>query len=289
MKYTAASIAAASALILAASPAAATDVSVTPRAWLLFDSLSGGDFVADGTNASFSFNSPPFQVLMKGASVALRSDGFAPNTTFTVTGLFGSDTKTLTTRGSTVNPVAPNFQQIIFTLQNAGQRLKRQDYELSAQTRINDLVSWVAGVRYERARVRFSPTVTSTSSNPFTGQVQTVTTVVPPFDGGYDLYSARIGAAIAVPLSEAGNDLIYGNAMAFIGRREEKNPLSSPVFDNATLLGPDVSLGYVHRFSPNISFDIRYRALFFFSIGGGGRFSDPKSTHGPNAGLTIRF
>ena len=284
-----ASLALALGLVLPVSAAQADDFSIAPRTWLLFDSLSGGDFKTDSGSETFSFNSPPFQVLMAGASLTYRSDSFLPNTTFTATGLFGSDKKTLTTRGSSVQTLAPGKQQIIVTLQTAPQRLRRRDFELTAQTRMNDLLSFLVGVRYERARVRFHPHLDFTTNNPFTGEVVNTSQDVTPFTGGYDFYSARGGLALAAPMSDDGSNLVYGNLLGFIGVRREKNDQASPVFDNATLAGPDLSIGYAHRFGDHLTLDVRYRALFFFSVSGGGRFSEPKSTHGPNAALTFRF
>ena len=39
----------------------------------------------------------------------------------------------------------------------------------------------------------------------------------------------------------------------------------------------------------NIAVDLRYRAQFFFSIGGAGRFGEPKNSHGPSVALAYTF
>lgn len=289
------------ALLFAPSAAHADDITISPRAWLIVDALSGGDLSGTGASAgeTSSFNSKPFVVPMLGASIAYRSDSFLPKTTFTLTGLFGSDNSLLTRRGSSVIPVTSNGRtrdQINSSVERTPEHLKRRDFELTAQTRINDLLSWMVGVRYERARVRFTPTVTSTSSNPFATDftppqpsVTTTVTTSPSFNGGYDLYSARAGMSLIAPLNENRTDMLYANGMAFMGHRSNKDHQAAPQYDNATFIGPDLTVGYAHRFGGNVTIDVRYRALFFFSISGAGKFSEPKNTHGPSVAVAYTF
>lgn len=109
------------------------------------------------------------------------------------------------------------------------------------------------------------------------------------FSGGYDLFSLRGGVALAAPLNEDRRTLLYANAMGFVGRRENKDRIAAPQYDDASFIGPDLAVGLSHRFAPNIALDIRYRAQFFFSIGGSGKFAEPKTTHGPSLGLSYGF
>lgn len=283
--------AAAFALLAMPSVALADDVTLAARSWYLFDSLSSGDQIGtNGAGDTASFTSETFTVLMKGGSISYRSDDFLPATTFTATGLFGSDTKELTTRGgSVINFPGQTFQQLMFSEQRTPQNLRRRDFEVTAQTRINDLLSWTLGARYERARVRFVSQVTNYASNPFTNKVDVTSVVSTPFSGGYDLFSLRGGVALAAPLNEDRRTLLYANAMGFVGRRENKDRVAAPQYDNASFIGPDVAVGMSHRFAPNIALDIRYRAQFFFSISGSGKFAEPKTTHGPSVGLSYGF
>ena len=56
-----------------------------------------------------------------------------------------------------------------------------------------------------------------------------------------------------------------------------------------TAIGPDISVGYVHRFTDTIGLDVRYRAIVYFPVGGSRDFDDPRVNHGINAGLTFNF
>ncbi len=283
-------MAAAAASFGCADVARADDFSITPRLWYLMDNLASGTLKGtNGANATFSFNSPPFTVPMAGASITYHSDDFLKNTSFTLTGLYGSDRKVLVTRGSNVITLPSGRQQLIFSEQNTPQHLKRVDLELTAQTRINDLLSWTVGLRYERARTDFIAIVTNTASNPFTGKVESRTTTSSQFDGGYDLFSARAGIAFVAPLNDSRKDLVYGNAMAFVGQRNNIDPKAAPQYGNATFIGPDITVGYSHRLSKKLSFDLRYRTQFFFPVAGLGDFGDPKVTHGPSVGITASF
>jgi hypothetical protein len=290
-------------ILLVPSVAHADDITISPRLWLVVDALSadsdqGGTGQSTGQVASFT--SKPFIVPMIGGSIAYRSDSFLPKTTFTVTALFGSDNSLLTTRGSEIQqvtgtvlvngqPTTETRQSLVSNEQRTPERLRRRDFELTAQTRMNDLLSWMVGVRYERARVRFTPTVTTISTNPFNGVVTVDTRTFSSFMGGYDLYSARAGMAFVAPLNENRTDLLYANGMAFIGRRINKDHQAAAQYDDATFIGPDLTVGYAHRFGGNVSLDLRYRAQFFFSIGGAGRFGEPKNSHGPSVAVAYTF
>lgn len=282
--------------IMAVAPVAAKadDITISPRAWLLFDNLSTGEEVGtNGAGLTASVTSPPFVVFMKGASIGYRSDSFLPNTSFTATAMFGSDKKTLTVRGGGIfNVAGPNntlAQQLFLSVEQTPQRLRRSDFELTAQTRINDLLSWTLGLRYERARVEFTPVVTNSSSNAFTNLVDVQRVTFSPFKGGYDLYSVRGGVAMAAPLNEARNDLLYANAMAFAGQRINLDSIAASRYNDATFIGPDITVGYSHRFSPNLAFDARYRGQFFYTVAGHGQLGSPKTTHGPSIGLSYTF
>jgi hypothetical protein len=282
-------------LLTISSVARADDFTIQPRAWLVVDALSadsdqGGTGQSTGLVASFT--SKPFIVPMIGASIAYRSDSFLPNTVFTLTGLFGSDDSLLTTRGSEIQSVTQagvTRQSLVSNEQRTPEHLRRRDFELTAQTRMNDLLSWMIGLRYERARVDFTPTVTTTSTNPFNGVVTVAARTFSTFTGGYDLYSARAGVAFVAPLNEKRTDSLYANGLAFIGYRHNIDHQAATQYDNATFIGPDLTVGYTHRFAPNIALDLRYRAQFFFPIGGAGHFSQPKNSHGPSIGVAYTF
>jgi len=283
-------------ILLVPSVAHADDITISPRLWIVVDALSA-DSDRGGTGQSTgdigSFSSKPFIVPMVGGSIAYRSDSFLPKTTFTLTALFGSDDSRLTLRGSSIVPVTVGGvtrDQLQSSLERTEEHLRGRDFEFTAQTRINDLWSWMAGLRYEGARVRFTPTITSTSTDPFNnGAVSTTVTTFPSFKGGYDLFSARAGVAFVAPLNERRTDSLYANGLAFIGRRSNKDHTAAPQYDNATFIGPDLTVGYQHRFGDNFALDLRYRAQFFFSIGGAGRFGEPKNSHGPSVALAYTF
>ena len=95
--------------------------------------------------------------------------------------------------------------------------------------------------------------------------------------------------SLIAPLNENRTDMLYANGMAFMGHRSNKDHQAAPQYDNATFIGPDLTVGYAHRFGGNVTIDVRYRALFFFSISGAGKFSEPKNTHGPSVAVAYTF
>lgn len=266
-------------------PASAdTDISIAPRFWYFVDDFStGGDIRFDPQSGTeFLSVSEPFNIPMYGASISIRTD-FLPKTTFTLTGLTGKDEISRVTLGSNVTPT--RISAITHTVEIENRRI---DVELTAQTSINDVFSWAAGFRWERASLDFdlsqtrevldttvSPTVTTFSNERFV------------FEDGYDLYSVRGGLAGAVPITSNRRHLLYSNALAFVGYRIAD--IETDRFDDSVHAGPDISVGYIWSINERLTLDLRYRGLFFFPVTGKGEVDDPKATHGASIALSIRF
>ncbi|MFL5295683.1 MAG: hypothetical protein ACJ798_04805 [Phenylobacterium sp.] len=260
------------------------------RGWYFYDEISGGQFTSANGAQDFTLSSPPFKIPMGGLAYTHRGVFGVPDASFTLSGMYGTASATLQTRGANVVTFPNGTQQVIVSLQHASQDLKRTDIEAVYQRPINDLISWAVGARYERARITFVSTVQNISSNPVTGAiVQPPPTTTAPFTGGYDLTSVRGGLTMSVPIGEGGQHSLYGSAFGFVGYRSDDNPAASPLFKNATLAGPDISIGYVFRATDHVTIDARYRGIFFYEVSGGTGSNVPKVTHGLNVGLNVSF
>jgi hypothetical protein len=108
-----------------------------------------------------------------------------------------------------------------------------------------------------------------------------------PFVDKYSIVSGRLGLTGAIPISSDARHRLTATAMGFVGHRSSNS--QSNRFDNAWVGGPDVSVGYAYDFSERVTFDVRYRAIYFFALSGRDNLKDPKTTHGPSMSLAYRF
>ena len=191
-------------------------------------------------------------------------------------------------------------------------KTKRLDVELSVQHRLNERFALLGGLRYEHLRSKGEFDFTSSSSNNALNLFELL------FDDGDvslgvndaegtmrvkvndNIYSARIGGAAFAPINQ--RNLVYVNGLVHVTHQtgttgtsrltvpdvdlDETNSLKIKA---ETTLGPDIAVGYVHRFTDTVGLDVRYRAIVYFPVSGNRDFDDPRVNHGLNAGLTFNF
>jgi len=274
------------------------DVTVSPRTWLFFDDVAIPGGAGEGPSGNpFVSSQDPFFITMYGGSLSVRSTEFLPDTTFTITGLYGEDDENRVNLGGAINDTSGGGTEVVFTENRNKQDLERFDFEFTAQTRFNDYASWMVGGRWERVRVDFDSRNQSgagqsvnpvTPGNPQPGFVR-VGQGKSDGESGYDIFSGRIGLAGSVPLTKSRKHLLYSNVLFFLGRQIQKNKGVTQIYESRWLGGPDLAVGYIFALTPSISFDLRYRALFFYPFSGSSDFDSPEVTHGLNIGLNFQI
>lgn len=199
-------------------------------------------------------------------------------------------------------------------------RLDRLDLELTVQHRLNETFSFVGGLRAERVRSDLDFTSTSFASPNFYNLVAfnvsllylrnnlpvppnllPTFTLNPPAITGTQtattwIYSGRFGAAAYAPVGE--KHLFYVNGLLHVSHAPQINitqVLSNgftsriPSFSAETSVGPDISVGYMYRFSDRFGVDLRYRAAVYFPVKGDFDFEDARVNHGASLGFTTWF
>jgi hypothetical protein len=196
--------------------------------------------------------------------------------------------------------------------------VKRLDLEVTLQHRLNETFSLIGGIRAERTSSDERASTTElTSANfgnfyvynlnqyaisqgfpaPFppivSFEIPPVTATV-KFSGV--TYSARIGAAAYAPVGEKHlfyvNGLLHASWQARVdgtihyGNGTSFRTLALPA---ETSLGPDISVGYMYRFSDRFGVDVRYRAQVYFPVSGPFSFDDARVNHGVGVGFTRWF
>jgi hypothetical protein len=112
--------------------------------------------------------------------------------------------------------------------------------------------------------------------------------------------SARVGGAAFANMDQ--RNMVYLNGLLHVTHQWANDAVSRLIVPDVdldetneidikseTAIGPDISVGYVHRFTDTIGLDVRYRAIVYFPVGGNRDFDDPRVNHGINAGLTFNF
>lgn len=189
---------------------------------------------------------------------------------------------------------------------------KRLDLELSLQHRLNERFALLGGLRYERIKssgtFQFDSVASNNASNLFSllfgdGEVViglnessgTMTSKVTDH-----IFSIRAGGAAFANMD--ARNLVYLNGLLHYTHQSADNAVSRLVvpdldFDETNdidiksegAIGPDIAVGYVHKFTDTIGLDVRYRAIVYFPVSGNRDFDDPRVNHGINAGLTFNF
>lgn len=236
-------------------------------------------------------------------------------TQVTVSALYGhanSEFKTLQTFQQAITVEGFTAEDIITQYMVGDVKSKRLDLEVTLQHRVNERFAMLGGLRYERIHSKGSFDFSSVSSNNASNLFEllfgegdvviglnesegTMTSEVTDH-----IVSARAGAAGFVNLN--ARNLLYLNGLVHVTHQfadDSKGRLVVEDLDfdenydiditSETAIGPDIAVGYVHKFSDKVGLDVRYRAIVYFPIGGNRSFDDPRVNHGVNAGLTFNF
>ena len=269
-------------------------------------------FTTDKVNSA-SINNQVVYPLFGGAFGYSFGQDNRTNVTFSA--LYGKSTskfKTLQTYRQTITAEGFSAEDIATQTMEGDAKTSRLDLELTLQHRLNERFALLGGLRYEHLRSKGNFDFESTSSNNAVNLFNLL------FDEGDielglnnaegsmsvkstdNLYSVRFGGAAFAPIGK--RNMVYVNGLVHITHQASttgKSRFVVPDLDiddtnslkigSETTIGPDIAVGYQHRFSDRVGFDIRYRGIFYFPVSGTKDFTDPRVNHGLNAGLTFAF
>lgn len=232
----------------------------------------------------------------------------------TLTGMYGEGDSQLTSVGAftqTFSIFGETATDVLTTSSVGTQEFERIDIELTAQKRINERFAVLGGVRYENVDSTGVINSQIVSSVNFLNLINSFGFVPPDFQVVRDntrtdvsiqseVFSARGGVAGFIPFGE-GNT-VFLNGMLHLSHQPSADTVATSVDlatgtelstitpeGSETTLGPDVSVGIQLSMAENVFFDIRYRGAFYFPVGGGRSFEDPRVNHGVNAGVSFVF
>lgn len=234
-------------------------------------------------------------------------------TQVTLSALYGksdSQFRTLQNTNQTVTALGFAASDILAMKMEGPVKTKRLDLELTFQHRLNERFALLGGLRYENLRSKGSFDVDFTSSNNGTNLFQLLfgegdielglnesqgRSTVKTND---NIYSARFGGAAFAPIGS--RNMVYVNGLIHVTHTADADGKTRFVvpeldFDTSddikikgeTTMGPDIAVGYQHRFTDSIGLDVRYRGIFYFPVSGSKSFDDPRVNHGLNVGLTF--
>ena len=234
-------------------------------------------------------------------------------TNITFSALYGKSKtrfKTLQTYRQTITAEGFSAEDVATQTLDGDGKISRLDLELSLQHRLNERFALLGGLRYEHFRSNGNFVFESTSSNNASNLFQLlfgegdVTLGLNNSQGTMsvknndNLYSARFGGAAFAPIGK--RNMVYVNGLIHISHQAKttgKSRFIVPDLDidetntikigSETSIGPDIAVGYQHRFSDRVGFDVRYRGIFYFPVSGTRDFDDPRVNHGLNIGLTF--
>ncbi len=191
-------------------------------------------------------------------------------------------------------------------------KAKRLDLELTAQHRLNERFALIGGLRYERVDAKtkgnYSWTSSSNALNIFSVLFgdSSLRIDLQDADGTFsttakgDIFSARFGGAAFANINQ--RNMVYLNGLVHVTHEpgskskfhlvipdDDIDQVSTIKVKGETAIGPDIAVGYIHKFTDTIGLDLRYRAIVYFPVGGSRDFDDPRVNHGINAGLTFNF
>jgi hypothetical protein len=249
-----------------------------------------------------------------GAAFTLDLDN-SKRTQLSVSALYGKSTSnlaTLQTFQQDITVEGLTSQDVITQHISGKSKAKRLDLELTLQHRLNERFALLGGLRYERIKSSGTFDFQNTSSN--NGQnlfsllfgTGEVVIGINQSNGTMhnrvtdDVFSARAGGAAFVNFGQ--RNMVYLNGLVHVTHQSAHGAKSRLVvpdleFDETnsiditseTAIGPDISVGYAHRFTDTVGLDVRYRAIVYFPVSGNRDFDDPRVNHGINAGLTFNF
>jgi len=236
-------------------------------------------------------------------------------TQLTVSALYGeanSTFKTLQTFEQDISAEGFTANDVITQHLEGKNKSKRLDIELTLQHRLNERFALLGGLRYERIKSKGEFAYNNVSSN----NAQNLFSLL--FGDGDvviglnesngtmaakvtdQVFSVRAGGAAFANMDQ--RNLVYLNGLVHFTHQWASDATSRFVVPDLDLdetndidiksesaIGPDIAVGYVHRFTDTIGLDVRYRAIVYFPISGNRDFDDPRVNHGINAGLTFNF
>lgn len=239
----------------------------------------------------------------------------AKRTQLTFSALYGqanSNFKMLQTFEQDIDVLGFTARDMITQHIEAKVKSKRLDLELSVQHRLNERFALLGGLRYERIHSSGSGDYRYQSSNNavniFSVLFGDSTVIFDLYDAEGTMktevtdhiYSARFGGAAFANINQ--RNMVYLNGLVhathvpsskgksrLIVPDEDIDQSSTIKIEGETAIGPDISVGYVHKFTDTIGLDVRYRAIVYFPVAGPREFDDPRVNHGVNAGLTFSF
>ena len=239
----------------------------------------------------------------------------AKQTQITFSALYGkssTDLATLQTFEQDITAEGFTAQDVITQHVSGKSKAKRLDLELTLQHRLNERFALIGGLRYERIKSKGTFDFHNVSSNNASNLFELlfgegdIVIGLNESNGTMEnsvtdnVFSARVGAAAFANLDQ--RNMVYLNGLLHYTHQSADNVKSRLVvpdldFDESqhidikseSAIGPDISVGYVHRFTDTIGLDVRYRAIVYFPISGSRSFDDPRVNHGINAGLTFNF
>ena len=239
----------------------------------------------------------------------------ANRTQLTLSALYGksnSDTKLVQTFEQDITVMGFTARDMITQHLEGKVKTKRLDLELTLQHRLNERFALIGGLRYERndstAKVNYDWISSSNALNIFSVLFGDSSLLIDLQDAHGtqtakvkdDIFSARVGGAAFANINQ--RNLIYLNGLMHVthvpgttgkGRLivpEDDIDMTSDIkIKGETAIGPDMSVGYIHKFTDKIGLDVRYRAIVYFPVAGPRDFDDPRVNHGVNAGLTFNF
>lgn len=239
----------------------------------------------------------------------------ANRTQISVSALFGkakSDFKTLQTFQQDITVDGFTAQDVLTQTLEGGVTSKRLDVELTLQHRLNERFALLGGLRYERIKSSGTFDFNNVSSNNASNLFQLlfgegdIVIGLNEANGTMSnkvtdhIFSVRAGGAAFANLNQ--RNLVYLNGLLHLTHQKADDAVSRFVVEDLdidetneidvnseTAIGPDIAVGYIHRFTDTVGLDVRYRAIVYFPVGGNRDFDDPRVNHGINAGLTINF
>ena len=267
--------------------------------------------VATDNVTSASINNQVVYPLFGGA-VTMDLDR-AKRTQVTLSALYGksdSNFRTLQNIGQSISALGFTANDILALTMDGPVKTKRLDVELTFQHRLNERFALLGGLRYEHLNSKGKFDVGFTSSNNASNLFQLLfgdgdielglnesegTSSVKTSD---NIYSVRFGGAAFAPIGK--RDMVYVNGLIHVTHSAKANGKSRFVvpeldFDQSedikvqseTTLGPDIAVGYQHKFTDSVGVDLRYRGIFYFPVSGNKSIDDPRVNHGLNVGLTF--
>ena len=249
-----------------------------------------------------------------GGAITVDLDA-AKRTQLTLSALYGKadgDMRLVQTYNQDISVFDFTARDLVTATYDGTVKAKRLDLELSLQHRLNERFALLGGLRYERVAAKSTVDVRYQSSNnaanvfsilfgdsslllDLTELEGTMTS-----KGTDHIFSGRFGGAAFATINQ--RNMVYLNGLMHVthvpgtkGKSrfivpevdvDERNTID---IEGETAIGPDIAVGYVHRFTDTIGLDVRYRAIVYFPVSGPRDFDDPRVNHGINAGLTFNF